>query len=178
MRKSFREMFTRSLGVHPAVWLSVWIRRQSAEALYQLQQGTINGRVSIDRVLCWWCREYHHPAEVQLCMALERPQPVEASASTLSSTAKMPSWLQQFPELWEFLSKPSYKDGAPRQTGKITLQLVSEGIQVSLTDPSSSAYCCRRFKSLDDALVELELALESGMISWRPSGPPKGKKGR
>ncbi len=136
------------------------------------------GRAPIPRVLCWWCREYHDPAEVEKCMALERPQPVAEGGSTSSLTVKMPPWLQQFPELWEFLSKLSYKDGAPRQTGKITLQLVSEGIQVSLTDPSSSAYCCRRFKSLDDALVELELALESGMISWRPSGPPRCKKGR
>ncbi len=111
-------------------------------------------------------------------MALERPKPVAENGSTSCLTATMPSWLSQFPELWEFLSKPSYKDGAPRQTGKITLQLCSEGIQMTLTDPSSSAYCCRRYKSLDDALVEIEVALESGMVTWRPSGPPRGKKGR
>ncbi len=175
-RKSRRVYERSSMSFEEAIYLTALGGKPRPSAWRDDQPEP--GRVVVDRILCWWCREYHHPGEVERCMALERPKPVAENGSTSCLTATMPSWLSQFPELWEFLSKPSYKDGAPRQTGKITLQLCSEGIQMTLTDPSSSAYCCRRYKSLDDALVEIEVALESGMVTWRPSGPPRGKKGR
>lgn len=134
--------------------------------------------VQVRSVLCWWCRLYHSPAEVEACMALERPVPAEANGSISSLTAKPPSWLSQLPELWEFLSKPSYADGKPRQLGKISLGLVSGGIQVTLTDPSSQTYCSRQFPTLDDALLAFELGLKEGTLAWKASGPPRGKKTR
>jgi hypothetical protein len=129
-------------------------------------------------ILCCRCRKYHASAEVDVCMVLEKPKPVSADGSSSCSIAKIPHWLVQWPELWEFLSRPSYKDGTPRAMGKITLGLNSEGIQVTLSDPSSSAYCSRQFRSLEDALSSLEEGLRSGMLTWRPSGPARGKKSR
>lgn len=136
----------------------------------------VPGRVVVDRVLCARCRLYHHPDGVVQCMALEKPVVSCGEDSTSSSTVKMPAWLSQFPELWEFLSKPLYKDGAQRQLGKVSLCLVSGGVQITLTDPSSSTYCSRQYKSLEDGLLELEVGLDRGTLSWRASGPLRGKK--
>lgn len=129
-----------------------------------------------DEILCWWCRDRHAPGEVVTCMAIPRPQAVSNGDSTSCSIVKMPSWLSQLPEIWEFLSLASYKDGAPRQLGKVSLGLVSGGVQMTLTDPSSSTYCSRQFPSLDDALLSFELGLKDGSLTWRASGPPKGRK--
>lgn len=132
--------------------------------------------IVIRRILCWWCREMHSPDEVEACMAIERPKPVESNGSTLSLTAKMPPWLSQFPELWEFLSKPSYKDGTPRQLGKVSFGLNSGGIQMTLTDPSSSTYCSRNYPTMEDALLAFEVGLGDGSLTWRASGPQKTRK--
>lgn len=145
---------------------------------WKLLPGSDVPGVVIRVVLCWWCRSQHDPAEVEACMAMPRPIPVGTNGSTSSLTAKMPSWLTQFPEVWEFLSKPSYADGKPRQLGKVSLGLVSDGIQMTLTDPSSSTYCSRHFPTVEDALLGFEIGLKDGSLSWKLSGPPKGKKGR
>jgi hypothetical protein len=164
------------LSWEEAVYLTALGGKPRAPSWYDDQPEP--GRVVVDRVLCWWCRKYHHPGEVERCMALERPVPLSGGDSTSSLIAKMPEWLSPFPELWEFLSKPLYKDGTPRQMGKVSLCLVSGGIQVTLTDPSSSTYCSRQYKNLEDALLELEVGLERGTLSWRASGPLRAKKGR
>ncbi len=129
-----------------------------------------------DRILCHWCRFYHSPAEVATCMALERPKAATENGSTSSLTAKPPSWLSALPELWEFLSKPSYRDGAPRQLGKVSLGLVSGGIQMTLTDPTSSTYCSRQFPTLDEGLLAFEIGLGDGSLTWKASGPQRGRK--
>lgn len=140
------------------------------------RDGKVLPGIVIRRVLCWWCREYHDPAEVEACMAMPRPQAIANGDSLSSSIAKMPTWLSQYPELWEFLSKPSYQDGQSRQLGKISFGLNSGGIQVTLTDPSSSTYCSRAYQTLEDALLALEVGLGDGSLTWRPSGPPKARK--
>jgi len=132
--------------------------------------------VEIIRVLCCFCREYHHPAEVEKCMAIERPVATGNGSASSSSPVKMPTFLKEFPELWEFLEKPSYKDGTPRQPGKISFGLSYGGIQVTLTDPSSSTYCSRNYPSVEDALLSLEVSLGDGSLTWRASGPLKGRK--
>lgn len=145
---------------------------------FRERDGSPSPGVVIRSVLCWWCRARHPPAEVESCMAISRPVAVDNGSSSSSSNVKMPVWLSQFPELWEFLSKPSYKDGSPRQPGKISFGLNSGGIQVSLTDPSSATYCSRNYPTVEDALLALEVALSESSLTWRASGPPKGKARR
>lgn len=140
------------------------------------RDGRVLPGVVVRRVLCWWCREYHPPEEVEACMAIERPKAVDNGASPSSSTVSPPMWLSQLPQLWEFLSKPSYKDGSPRQLGKISFGLNSAGVQMTLTDPSSATYCSRAYPTFDDALLAFEDGLESGHLTWRASGPPKGPR--
>jgi len=130
----------------------------------------------VTRILCHWCREYHSPGEVEACMAIPKPVATESNGSLSSATAKMPQWLSGCAQLWEFLTKPSYADGTQRQLGKVSLCFVSGGLQVTLTDPTSSTYSSRVYRDLETALLEIEEALESGMITWRPSGPPRGRK--
>lgn len=140
------------------------------------RDGRVDPVLVPEEILCWWCRDRHSPGEVVACMAIPRPQAVSNGDSTSSSIVKMPSWLSQLPEIWEFLSLASYKDGAPRQLGKVSLGLVSGGVQMTLTDPSSSTYCSRQFPSLDDALLAFELGLKDGSLTWRASGPQKGRR--
>jgi len=140
------------------------------------RDGKASPGVQIVRVLCCFCREYHHPDEVAKCMAIERPKPTSNGSSSSSSPVRMPMFLKEFPELWEFLEKPSYKDGTPRQPGRISFGLSYGGIQVTLTDPSSSTYCSRNYPSVEDALLALEVALAEGSLTWRASGPLKGRK--
>lgn len=109
-------------------------------------------------------------------MALERPKVADAVGSPSSLTAKIPPWLSQFPELWEFLSKPYYKDGSTRQLGKISFGWSSGGVQMTLTDPSSSTYCSRLYPTFDDALLAFEVGLGEGSLTWRASGPLKTRR--
>jgi len=111
-------------------------------------------------------------------MAIERPKASSGDASVSSLIAKMPPWLSQFPEIWEFLSRGSYKDGTPRQLGKVSFGFASDGIQVTLTDPSASVYCSRHYQTIEDALLGFEVGLAEGSLTWKPSGPPRGKKPR
>ena len=159
-------------------WVEVFERGKLPRERFQLVYDLADGPAAIDRVLCWWCRDYHPPNEVPACMALTRPVAAKGDGSTSSLTVNMPEWLSQFPEIWEFLSKPLYKDGTPRQLGKVTLSLESGGVRMSLTDPSSCTYCSRQHPSLADALLAFEVGLSDGSLTWRASGPPKGKKGR
>jgi len=143
---------------------------------YRDRDGRVDPAVRIVRVLCWWCREYHPPEEVKACMAMARPKAVVNGDSTSSLIVKMPPWLSPFPEIWEFLSKPSYGDGTVRQLGKISFGLNSGGIQMTLTDPTSSTYCSRCFQTIEDGLLNFEVGLGDGSLTWKPSGPPKGRK--
>lgn len=148
------------------------------EAHFRARDGADIPPVVPRTVLCMWCRLRHSPAEVDACMAMARPVPASANASTSSWIARMPPWLGPFPNLWEFLSKACYADGAPRQLGKVSLGLQSDGIQVTLTDPSSSTYCSRHYQSVEDALLGFEIGLGEGSLTWKASGPPKGRKSR
>jgi hypothetical protein len=143
---------------------------------FRERDGLGNLGTVIARILCFWCREYHSPSEVEACMAMARPQPASNGDSTSSLSAKMPQWLSPFPEIWEFLSKPSYKDGTPRQLGKVSFGLNSGGLQMTLTDPTSSTYCSRCYQTMEDALLGFEVGLDDGSLTWKPSGPPKGRK--
>jgi hypothetical protein len=58
------------------------------------------------------------------------------------------------------------------------LCLVSGGLQMTITDPSSSAYCSRQFPTLDDALLAFEVGLGEGSLQWRASGPPRRPKAK
>jgi len=129
-----------------------------------------------DRILCWWCRAYHRPDEVEQCMALHRPLPPASSNGTSSSSAKMGSLLAEFSEVWEFLSSTRYADGAQRQTGQFSLRCEHNGLRGTLTDPSSSSYCSLTMESLDELLLAFEIGLKANSLDWRKSSFSKGKR--
>lgn len=112
----------------------------------------------------------------RLCMALAKPQVRGKADASSTSTARMGGLLSQFSELWEFLSGNTYADGTPRLMGHLSLRCTLEGVQVTLTDPSSRSYSTRHAQTLDDALLALEVALKDGSLKWLPSAYGAGKK--
>lgn len=111
-----------------------------------------------------------------LCMALVRPNVAASGTPVSSSTLTRGALLIDFSELWGFLTDATYQDGTPRSTGQLSLKLSAGKLQVTLTDPTSSTYCCQSGSSLDDVFLALEIGLKDGSLPWRPSGFSKGKK--
>lgn len=111
-----------------------------------------------------------------LCMALSKPNVASRDPGTSSSSCSPGQLLSTFAEIWDFLTKPTYQDGTQRLLGKVSLACSSGGLQVTLTDPSSSSYCCLTAASLDDAFLALEVGLKDGSLPWRPSSYQQAKK--
>jgi hypothetical protein len=127
-------------------------------------------------ILCWWCRQQHSPAEVDRCMAMQRPDVKSGQNGASSSSVRIGSLLSNFSEVWEFLTKSVYQDGKPRQTGSLSLRLASGGLQVTLTDPSSASFCTLTMESIDDALLAFEVGLKENSLPWRASNYSKPRK--
>lgn len=130
----------------------------------------------VSRVLCWWCREMHSPAEVEICMAL--PRKTAAANGSASSTSKplAAGLLKQYSELWEFLTAETYPDGTKRRTGRISVSFESGLLGLLLTDEETGQYAFLNGRDLDDLLADGELRLADGSLSWRPSRYQQRKK--
>jgi len=112
----------------------------------------------------------------QLMCAMLRPAtstPLNGSSASNVSRCEL---LSAFSELWEFLTTNKYADGTARLTGQLSVKLVSGGLQVTLTDPTSATYCSLTATSLQDAFLSLEIGLKDGTLAWRASGYAKPKK--
>jgi len=125
--------------------------------------------VTVGRVLCWWCREYHSPAEVEACMAL--PRKAAAVSGSGSSTLKSldAGLLTQYSEIWAFLTAEAYEDGTKRQTGRLSLSFESGLLGLLLTDEGNGQYAFLNGRTVNGLLEEAELRLADGSLSWRPS---------
>lgn len=81
-----RVLKRRSACLTDQEWLAVIERGKLPRPDRLYTNAQIPGRVIVTRVLCWWCREYHHPDEVEKCMVLPRKTAsVEGSQSSTSS---------------------------------------------------------------------------------------------
>ncbi len=130
------------------------------------------------RVLCWWCRSYHSPAEVEKCMSLpERRATAEPSALSTSNSLAA-GLLSQYSELWAFLTQTSYPDGRRRQTGRLSLSCESSGLRMSLTDEQTGLYASLTSRSLDDLLLAIETGMAANDLPWRESKYSPGKNGK
>ena len=113
--------------------------------------------------------------EMLMC-AMLRPEKPANGAGSSSAAVRPGQLLSPFSELWEFLVKPFYGDGTARMTGTLSLKCSSNGLQATLTDPTSGTYCCLTSDNPDDALLALEVGLKEGSLPWRSSGFAKAKK--
>lgn len=111
-----------------------------------------------------------------LWMALQKPSTSSSTNGQSLSEAQAGQILSPFSELWDFLSRPKYSDGSPRETGTISLRWWSGQLQVTLTDPTSCSYCCQASPTLDDAFLALEIGLKEGNLPWRKSSYGKVRK--
>lgn len=121
------------------------------------------------RVLCWYCREYHAPAEVTACMALPRKMASTDGSATSSSNALAPGPLAEYSEIWAFLTATKYPDGSRRKTGRLSLSCESGVMKLSCTDEETGQYVCLSFADLGEALLAFEAGLAAGDLPWRPS---------
>jgi hypothetical protein len=112
----------------------------------------------------------------QLCMAMQEPTVTRKGEGSSSSSAIRGELLSHFSELWAFLSGTTYASGKPRLTGSLSVSLASDGVKVTLTDPTSGTYCTRVGNSLDDVLMQLEIGLADATLKFLPSSFAKQKK--
>lgn len=126
-------------------------------------------------ILCWWCRSYHSPGEVDKCMALpEKRATVGASESSMLNALDAGP-LKQYCELWAVLTATTYPDGRRRQTGRLSLSCESSLLKVTVTDQETGQYACLTGGSLDELLLALEMGIADGTCPWRPSSYENGK---
>lgn len=80
--------------------------------------------------------------------------------------------LQRCPEIGRILWDCWYDDGAPRELGKLSINLTSSGVAIQLTDPGERATAFTNAETLAEALDLLEQSLAGKSDPWRPW--PKG----
>jgi len=126
-------------------------------------------------VLCHWCRLYHPASEVESCMALPEKRAIVERNGLSTSTALAVGLLQQYSELWAFLTARTYPDGRKRRTGRMSFSCGLEGLVLSCTDEETGLYCSLAGKSVDDLFLQFETGLAAGDLPWRESkfGKPK-----
>lgn len=141
------------------------------------QEAEARGPVKILSVLCWWCRTFHPPEEVEECMKIpERRVGLENGTGSLSS-ALVAGPLTPLSELWAFLTATALEGGKKRLTGKLSLSCESGMLAATLNDPSTGQYCCLEGHDLAELLTKLDDGLQTGFLPWRASKYlPKGKK--
>lgn len=120
-------------------------------------------------VLCPYCRERHLPAEVETCMVLPRKTAGAGSSSSSTSKPLAAGPLEQYSELWAFLTATTYPDGGKRLTGRLSLSLDKDMLGLLLTDEETGTYAFLNGRSLVDLLTEAELRLSDGTLSFRAS---------
>jgi hypothetical protein len=156
-------------------WVQVTARMREAELAFRRHRAPPPPPAKVTRVLCWWCREYHSPAEVEACMALPRKVAGQNGAPSSTSSALEKGLFEQFSELWEFLQASSYSDGTKRRTGRISLSCDAGLLSLILTDVETGQYACLTGRNPSGLFEEAELRLADGSLSWRPSRFTKGR---
>ncbi len=132
--------------------------------------------VVVRNVLCPFCREYHCPAEVDKCMVLPRKSATANGSASSTSKPLDAGLLQQYSELWAFLTAETFPDGTKRRSGRISLSFESGLLGLLLTDEETGQYAFLNGRDLDDLLADGELRLADGSLSWRPSRYGSRKK--
>lgn len=149
--------------------LQAWENGRKLRPPLRERDGVDVGRVVVHRVLCWWCRTYHPPSEVDACMALPRKPSGNGSSASSMSSALDAGLLKQYSELWGFLTLAAYPDGTKRKTGRLSLSCDVDMLGLGLQDEETGQYAFLNGRSLDDLLLEAESRLSDGTMPWRAS---------
>lgn len=133
------------------------------------RDGREHPAVKVVKVLCWWCRTYHPPEEVEACMALPEKRASANGSTSSTSSASASGLLEPFRELWDFLTASTYPDGRKRRMGRLSVSFESGLLGLLLTDEETGQYAFLNGRTLDDLLLEAESRLADGSLHWRPS---------
>jgi hypothetical protein len=108
------------------------------------------------------------------------PRKAATASNSESSTSKQldAGPLEQYSELWAFLTQTTFPDGVKRLTGKISLSCESGLMGLLLTDTETGSYAFLNGHGVTDLLTEAELRLSDGSLNWRASRYPLKGKGR
>ena len=82
--------------------------------------------------------------------------------------------LAALPALFEYLSGDRYPDGSPRERSTMTVFCEDAVVKLCLSDRDQGRTLWRSARTLEDALLALEGAIQDGTADWRRSGSYKG----
>lgn len=143
---------------------------------FRARDGRAEAAVRVYQVLCWWCRTYHPPEEVETCMKIPERHAEASNGTGSSSKSLVAGLLTPFCEIWAFLTGTDSATGKKRQPGNLSLRLSSGQLAVTLNDAETCQYCSLMGDSLDDLLLLAEAGLSDGSLPWRPSQYAKPKR--
>jgi len=144
---------------------------------FRARDGSLAPGVRIMRVLCWWCRTFHPPEEVESCMKIPSRSAHQNGDGGSSSSALVPGLLAQYSELWAFLLGTDTVTGALRKSGSLSLKCSSALLGLTLNDAETGQYCFLQGRNLDDLLLMAEAGLGDGSLPWRvSSGAPSRRR--
>jgi hypothetical protein len=106
------------------------------------------------------------------------PRKVAGAATSESSMLKplVAGPLEQYSELWAFLTRTAFEDGQRRLTGKISLSCESGLLGLLLSDSETGSYTFLNGSNLTDMLTEVEIRLDEGTVTWKTSKYPPTKR--
>jgi len=157
-------------------WLQVIERGKLPCPDFRSRDGGAPPRVTVERVLCWWCRTFHSPEEVESCMKIPERRASAQSGGGSSSSALDAGPLAGCSELWAFLQGIDTVTGASRLPGSMSLKLQSGLLALTLNDQETSQYVFLQGRSLGDLLLMVEAGLADGSLPWRESSGDKRKR--
>jgi hypothetical protein len=133
--------------------------------------------VTVLRVLCWWCRTFHPPEEVQSCMKIPERRASLANGIGSSSNALDAGPLKEYCEILVFLTDTQATSGHSRKLGNLSLKCALGRWGLTLNDAETGQYCFLEGDRLADLLLHAECGLSDGSLPWRPSNfQGRGKK--
>ena len=93
-----------------------------------------------------------------------------------SSSALVPGPLQQYCEIWAFLTGCDVKTGISRASGNLSLKFASGYLGLTLNDTETGQYAFLQGLDLEVLLMQAESGLEDGSLHWRASGYSQKKR--
>lgn len=110
-------------------------------------------------------------------MPLKKPGGNGEHQSAIPVDPSSAGFLTTFKDLTEFLCSQSWADGSPRERGTLLLCATGGKWQLKVRDPSAQRYAFYTARTLEEALLGLDMGLAADDLDWRlEKGDWKDKK--
>lgn len=98
---------------------------------------------------------------------LRRREKAEDGSKQSQASYDAGQWAKAFPTLVEFLTEERWEDGAPRETGTVTIMADGGMWKCSIRDRAQGFYAFLSGKTPGDLLAGLERHLLGDSLDWR-----------